>query len=141
MLDAPEAKSDIDQVLNGTLSRFDSRIKIAYAFKLISKQHRDDLLLVKDIRNRFAHSPKSISLTREDMQRDIQSLSLWSVVKNNERSTENERSDRSVILITVGMFVAFAHNRIEALRAQRLSSESVSSSGIQTTDLQTNTPL
>lgn len=57
------ADAEIERLFEvGPLSSFDARINIAYAFRLISKTHREDLRLIKDIRNRFAHGRASIFL-------------------------------------------------------------------------------
>ena len=46
---------------DGPLATFNQRIRIAYAFKLISKVTRDDLFLIAKIRNHFAHHPLNTS--------------------------------------------------------------------------------
>lgn len=46
---------------NGPLHSFFSKITIAYAFKIIDEKTRDDMHIVRTIRNAFAHSRKIIS--------------------------------------------------------------------------------
>jgi hypothetical protein len=113
MIDSKEENEEIERLFEaGPLANFDARINLAYAFKLISREHRADLRLIKDIRNRFAHSPRSISLAREDIQQAIKKLSMWKVVHSEPPDSKVEKSDRAVFLFSVGMFVMFAHNQI-----------------------------
>jgi mannitol repressor len=44
----------------GPLGTFDAKIQIAYAFKLLDERARDDFMLVKRIRNAFAHASNVI---------------------------------------------------------------------------------
>lgn len=92
----------------GALSTFDARINIAYAFSLISKQHRDDFRLIKEIRNAFAHAPRSLSLSRPDLHEKITKLSYWQLTQSAD-SPGVDKSERFVYLLTIGMFVVFAH--------------------------------
>jgi DNA-binding MltR family transcriptional regulator len=117
MIDSKEENKEIERLFEvGPLASFDARINLAYAFRLISPQHRDDLRLIKDIRNRFAHSPRSISLAREDIQEMIKALSMWKVVHSEPPDSKVEKSDRHVFLFSVGMFVMFAHNQIVKMK-------------------------
>ena len=96
----------------GPLSSFDSRINLAYAFRLISEGHRDDLRLVKDIRNRFAHSPQLIDLQRADIKAMVHKLSMYHTLHSQPVPPEVQRSERDIYLYSIGMFVVFAHNAI-----------------------------
>jgi len=94
----------------GPLSTFDARINIAYGFQLISKEHRDDLRLIKDIRNRFAHSPQLIDLQRADIKDLIQKLSIYKTLHDPSTPPNVAKSDRDIFLYSIGMFVVLAHN-------------------------------
>lgn len=117
MVDSPEDNGEIERLFEfGPLASFDARINVAYAFKLISREHREDLRHIKAIRNRFAHSPRTINLSREDIQKHLRELSMWKVVRDAPADAKVEKSDRHVFLFTVGMFVAFAHHQIVKLK-------------------------
>ncbi len=103
----------------GPLSSFDSRINLADAFRLISEGHRDDLCLVKDIRNRFAHSPQLIDLQRVDIKAMVHKLSMYHTLHSQPVPPEVQRSERDIYLYSIGMFVVFAHNAILKLKAPK----------------------
>ena len=44
------------RLFDGPLATFDAKIEVAYAFDLIDDDLRNDLNVIKDIRNAFAHS-------------------------------------------------------------------------------------
>lgn len=117
MVDSPEDNDEIEKLFAvGPLASFAARINIAYAFKLISREHREDLRHIKEIRNSFAHSPRRISLSREDIQKHLRKLSMWKLVRDAPAESKVEKSDRHVFLFTVGMFVVFAHSQIVKLK-------------------------
>jgi DNA-binding MltR family transcriptional regulator len=109
MIDDPEIERLFEV---GPLSSFDARINLAYAFRLISKAHRDDLRLVKEIRNRFAHSPQLIDLQGADIQVMIQKLSMYKSLHAPTTPPSVQKSDRDIFLYSIGMFVVSAHNAI-----------------------------
>jgi DNA-binding MltR family transcriptional regulator len=122
MVDSKDDNSEVERLFEGgPLASFDARISLAFAFKLISREHREDLRHIKAIRNRFAHSPRTISLSREDIQEHLRELSMWKLVHAEPADSKVEKSDRHVFLFTVGMFVVFAHNQI--LRLKKPNSE------------------
>jgi hypothetical protein len=43
------------RIFNGPLARFGPKIDVAYAFELIDDDLHNDLMVIKDIRNEFAH--------------------------------------------------------------------------------------
>lgn len=76
LIDNEKAQNDL--VGNDTetpLSAFGARITAAYALGLIGKTERDDLRLIKNIRNRFAHE-KDLSFQHPDVESRCQSLKL-----------------------------------------------------------------
>jgi hypothetical protein len=109
MIDDPKVERLFEA---GPLSTFNSRIDLAYAFRLISHEHREDLRLIKDIRNRFAHTPHLIALEEPDIQSMIQKLSLYKTLHDPNTPPNVQKSNRDIFLYTIGMFVVFAHNAI-----------------------------
>jgi DNA-binding MltR family transcriptional regulator len=45
-----------ERIFNGPLRSFAAKIDVAYAFELIDDELHDDLTIIRDIRNEFAHS-------------------------------------------------------------------------------------
>jgi DNA-binding MltR family transcriptional regulator len=45
-----------ERIFNGPLRSFAAKIDVAYAFELIDDELYDDLTIIRDIRNGFAHS-------------------------------------------------------------------------------------
>ncbi|HUT43673.1 MAG TPA: MltR family transcriptional regulator, partial [Desulfobacterales bacterium] len=52
----------------GPFATFSRRINTAYAFGLISKNDRDDLKKIQEIRNQFAHFPKNITFDTQEIK-------------------------------------------------------------------------
>lgn len=61
----------------GPLSSLSGKIEIAYLFELIDKPTFDDLLLVKDIRNRFAHTISYVYFSDEVIANKCKALTTW----------------------------------------------------------------
>ena len=61
----------------GPLRTFHARIAAAYSMGLISKDEYDDLMRIKAIRNRFAHTGDVNSLLDEDVAQQCSQLSPW----------------------------------------------------------------
>jgi DNA-binding MltR family transcriptional regulator len=61
----------------GPLNSLSSKIEIAYLFELIDQRTFDDLLLIKDIRNRFAHTTNYAYFSNEVIANKCKSLTTW----------------------------------------------------------------
>ncbi len=61
----------------GPLSSFSGKIEIAYFFGLIDDASFNDLHLIKDIRNRFAHTTNFVFFSTEIITSKCQLLSTW----------------------------------------------------------------
>ncbi|MEQ8693948.1 MAG: MltR family transcriptional regulator [Gammaproteobacteria bacterium] len=75
---------------NSPLGTFSSRIKMAYYLGKISKVTRRELDLLRNIRNRFAHHPTTVSFDDEAVANQCREL----------RFTYRERSDAPRLLFT-----------------------------------------
>lgn len=104
------ADSEVEVLFERALSTFDARISIAYAFRLISKAQRQDLLLIKNIRNHFAHSPQLIDLQRPDIKAMVHKLSIYKTLNAQTLSPNVQKTERDIFLYSIGIFVAFADN-------------------------------
>lgn len=63
------------------LSSFSARIETAYGFGLISKQARDDLHLIRKIRNRFAHRVTDFDFESAGLKDRVRSLEIPAIVE------------------------------------------------------------
>jgi hypothetical protein len=70
--------SDIDQLFHGfgPMASFSQRIYVAYAFRIIDRQARDDLIAIKDIRNHFAHNPKAATFADPALDKHFKKFGL-----------------------------------------------------------------
>lgn len=80
-------RPDLDETLEAALfsearaplSDFNSRIELAYAFKLISEQDRNDLHRVRRIRNLFAHSALQFDFQNATIAKECGALNISGV--------------------------------------------------------------
>jgi DNA-binding MltR family transcriptional regulator len=94
----------------GPFSTFDQRISGAYAFKLIPSHIRDDLELIRHIRNHFAHSPHATSLTDAEVRDKFYELSTAKDPAYNSKGDGVLTDRRLIYLYAVSNFVVFCHN-------------------------------
>ncbi|MGH9755001.1 MAG: DUF4145 domain-containing protein [Blastocatellia bacterium] len=75
-----------DQLLHGILT-FSTKITLAYSLGLIGRDEHDDLHIMRQIRNRFAHGPQERSF--EDEAIKLLCDSLKTIKKNPGEETSN----------------------------------------------------
>jgi DNA-binding MltR family transcriptional regulator len=68
----------------GPLSQFSAKIEIAYIFCLVDEATYKDLLAIKEIRNRFAHTSRFVNFKSEEIDTACQRLSGWKKGADNE---------------------------------------------------------
>lgn len=68
----------------GPLHGFSAKIEIAYMFELIDKIVRDDLQIIKSIRNKFAHTTRYVFFESSHVDQDCRRLSNWEKDVANE---------------------------------------------------------
>ena len=61
----------------GPLSQFSAKIEVAYIFRLLDEATYKDLLAIKEIRNRFAHTSQFVNFKSEEIKAACQRLSGW----------------------------------------------------------------
>jgi hypothetical protein len=61
----------------GPLSSFSAKIEIAYLFELIDKPVRDDLRVIKSIRNAFAHTTRFLHFDSPRIAKETCKMSTW----------------------------------------------------------------
>jgi hypothetical protein len=105
----------------GPFSTFSARIDVAYAFGLINKTLRDDLKIIKDIRNQFSHKYKLNSFSQEPIKKWCKELVVG---KDAERFPESAKkfaydNPRYQYLISISMSVACMRNRMIKNRSKK----------------------
>ncbi|WP_426608867.1 hypothetical protein [Bradyrhizobium sp. McL0616] len=70
--------------IGGPLSNFASKIEIAYMFELIDEAHRNDLRIIKSIRNAFAHTTRYVFFDSDHVAKNCRKLSNWEVFRDNQ---------------------------------------------------------
>ncbi len=68
----------------GPLRSFSGKIDVAYLFELIDEDVARDLRVIKDIRNKFAHTTQFVHFQSEHIAKLCQKLSNWKPDKANE---------------------------------------------------------
>jgi hypothetical protein len=72
---------------NGPLSSFSQRIAVAYAFGFISREHFDNLTIVRRVRNHFAHHPFDATFASEEVAGLASRLSTVSMAQLSSPAT------------------------------------------------------
>jgi hypothetical protein len=68
----------------GPLSQFSAKIEVAYIFRLVDAATYKDLLAIKEIRNRFAHTSRFVNFKSEEIDTACQRLSGWKKGADNQ---------------------------------------------------------
>jgi hypothetical protein len=97
----------------GHLSSFAAKIEIAYMFKLIDQAVRDDLRVMKSIRNAFAHTTRLVHFNSPHIAKECRKLSTWQEdIENQDCYRERARECVNVIRKTLERFM-FANALME----------------------------
>ncbi len=86
----------------GALQDFSARIHLAFALKIIGSGAYCDLLVLRDVRNAFAHSADAFDFDREDIAQNCNDLWLQRHIRYEKRPapmTPREKFTRSVELL------------------------------------------
>ena len=76
-LTADEKQRMFDGSSNGILGTMSSKIRVAFAMRLIEKEIYDDLKLINDIRNVFAHTLHEINFSHDLVKQDCENLKSY----------------------------------------------------------------
>ncbi|MDH2343237.1 hypothetical protein [Bradyrhizobium sp. SSUT77] len=68
----------------GPLHGFSAKIEIAFMFELIDQSARDDLQVIKSIRNKFAHTTRYVFFESHHIDHECRKLSNWRSELGNE---------------------------------------------------------
>ena len=99
----------------GGLATFSQRIAIAYAFGFIGATERNDLDLIRRIRNHFAHHPLDTSFKTHEVQQRIERLSNF---QNDALQNPIDTQHRTTYLIACALISAFFTIHIEHPRLE-----------------------
>jgi hypothetical protein len=91
-------EKDIERIFNpqsgGLLSTFESKILIAFELGIVSSDMREDLAIIKEIRNIYAHTSFRISLVDEPI---ISKLSSFKIVNFATVKKEMEKTKKDLV--------------------------------------------
>ncbi|MBN1932531.1 MAG: hypothetical protein JW786_13090 [Desulfobacterales bacterium] len=93
---------------DGPFSTFNQRIIVAYAFKLIPKNTKHDLIYISKIRNHFAHHPFEASFDKPPVIDWINNFIIYNKL-DIEKSND---SSREKYLLTISMCVYLLNNNM-----------------------------
>lgn len=77
----------------GPLGSFSAKIEMAYMFELVNKSVRDDLRVIKSIRNNFAHTTRFVNFGADHIVKDCRRLSNWKQDANNHTCYQDAAFD------------------------------------------------
>ena len=104
--------SDTDSLFDnhghGALNTFSQKIWIGYALNLFGLKTRKELLILKEIRNRFAHEPEEIDFTHPEIDQLCKNLGTPKKLSMLETKPEENRP-RIRYMDTVHFFAARFH--------------------------------
>jgi len=86
----PDDKRILFEGLASPLSSFHAKIHIAYAISLLSKAARDDLLVIKDVRNLFAHHIKIRRFSHPDVVKKCNQLHYPATKAMEQEATQTD---------------------------------------------------
>src|SRR5690554_3598617 len=97
-----DATKQLVEGFNAPLGTFSSRIKAAYALGLITKDQFLDLERLRKIRNEFAHTWKSVSLSKQKVAALIDDMSFSRLDERfPDTLSDKVRSSMSCLLIEI----------------------------------------
>lgn len=87
------SKESVKRIFGGPLKYFKPKIEIAYMFQLIDEPVRDDLRVIADIRNAFAHTTRFVYFGSEHIAKYCCHLSGWRDGADNQECYRNTALD------------------------------------------------
>lgn len=108
--------SAADDLLERSLRSFSARIEAAYSLGLISPDVREDLNIIREIRNEFAHSLHGLSFEHEWVINKCKELKTPKKLEKRSDTPQNA-SPGSLLLLTIAQLGTTI--RLNALHAER----------------------
>jgi len=115
------APTEFDRMFrsSGPLAAFDARIRIAHLSSLITSVFRDDLLIIKDVRNRFAHRLDIKSFDADEIRDRLMNLKLLVVgIMAIEYTEKRKATPRERFLSAIGEASGYLRTRRDPVRAE-----------------------
>lgn len=105
---------------DGFASTFASKTTLAYALGIIDKQTRDEINLIRDIRNACAHSRKPISFKLPELKAVARHVlrDMWGGIKDHEPLTLRHAFVIQCTLITQSIITGKRQTPLEAFAEQ-----------------------
>ena len=108
-------KDTLDKLFkpSGPIGAYASKVEMAYLLALFSKETRDDLLLVGEIRNAFAHWTKLIDFGSSDIKPICEALTLYTRVfgpKIDRPKPFDKRKARDEFTETISIAANLCHS-------------------------------
>jgi DNA-binding MltR family transcriptional regulator len=79
------------RIFEGPLGRFAAKVDVAYAFELIDDELHQDLTVIRNIRNEFAHSVTDISFASPEVMNHMRGFKGWNTDVLNQFDFFNVR--------------------------------------------------
>jgi hypothetical protein len=92
---------------NGPLATFNQKIAVGFAFRIYDKATRDNLKIISNIRNAFAHSKRLIDFDNELIKRELSKAAIPNFEKRVHRSIHEPTFSPKESYITLCMIITF----------------------------------
>lgn len=94
----------------GPLASFAARAKMCYAMRLINETFLQDLDIIRNIRNHFAHHPAETSFENKEVAQLCAELSLSKFSWGPDKTILEQHGTRQTFIFTVGSCLGRMHN-------------------------------
>lgn len=98
------------KMLNYNLSNLSSRINFAYSIGLINEKLMNDLNVIRNVRNEFAHSFEPIDFKTEKIDKLIKGLQYKF---RNENNTSNRKQLTTYIFALLGILLPYLNKSLD----------------------------
>jgi hypothetical protein len=108
----------------GPLQDFGARIQLAFAIGVYGRGAYNDLCIIKDVRNAFAHSAEAMDFDHAEIERRCAELWFAKTIHYGKRpmpSTAKERFIRSIELLADGLYENVARQKAGIAPSQFLT--------------------
>jgi DNA-binding MltR family transcriptional regulator len=102
----------VEKLLNGSLGSFSARADITYCLQLIQKNEYQDILLIGEIRNVFAHSRLELNFNDKEIQNKCHRLKTQSKILILPDNQIHEFTNKEQFVVTIaGLFNKYLFSR------------------------------
>jgi hypothetical protein len=103
----------------GPLGGFGNKVLVGYMLRLYRKETRNDLILIGEIRNRFAHRPEPTTFATDFVRERCEKLTIfervWGEIPGTPIPTRpyDQKSARHIYLQSISLAANFFHQQIK----------------------------